>query len=113
MRQAQGAIESGAAGVQLASVIPVFHARGLSKSYHMDEVDVCALRDVNLDIFEREIRRAAGLLGLGKIDAFKHSWQQHSDLKSADQRGKELDHRQRAHRLGTSITPNSETGMIQ
>jgi putative ABC transport system ATP-binding protein len=32
----------------------VFHARGLSKTYHMDEVDVHALRDVDLDIFEGE-----------------------------------------------------------
>jgi hypothetical protein len=33
---------------------PVFHAKGLSKTYHMGEVDVHALRDVDLDIFERE-----------------------------------------------------------
>jgi putative ABC transport system ATP-binding protein len=32
----------------------VFHARGLSKTYHMGEVDVHALRDVDLEIFERE-----------------------------------------------------------
>jgi ABC-type glutathione transport system ATPase component len=32
----------------------VFHARGLSKTYHMGEVDVQALRDVDLDIFEGE-----------------------------------------------------------
>jgi len=33
---------------------PVFHARGLSKTYHMGEVDVHALWDVDFDIFEGE-----------------------------------------------------------
>jgi putative ABC transport system ATP-binding protein len=35
--------------------VPVFHARGLCKTYVMGEVEVHALRDVDLDIYEREL----------------------------------------------------------
>jgi putative ABC transport system ATP-binding protein len=33
---------------------PVFHARKLCKTYVMGEVEVYALRSIDLDIFERE-----------------------------------------------------------
>jgi putative ABC transport system ATP-binding protein len=49
------------------NAISVFHAKGLSKTYHVGEVDVHALRDVYLDIFERprpEPFFAAGIYGM-------------------------------------------------
>ena len=44
----------------------MFAARGLSKTYRMGEVEVVALRSVDLDIFEREFLVLLGPSGSGK-----------------------------------------------
>src|SRR5438034_6168515 len=44
----------------------VFEARGLTKVYHMGEVDVHALKGVDLDLFEKEFVVLLGPSGSGK-----------------------------------------------
>ena len=45
---------------------PVLHARGLTKIYRMGEIDVEALRSVDLDLFESEFVVLLGPSGSGK-----------------------------------------------
>jgi putative ABC transport system ATP-binding protein len=50
----------------MASSVPVFEARGLTKVYHMGEVEVRALRGVDLDLFQSEFVVILGPSGSGK-----------------------------------------------
>jgi putative ABC transport system ATP-binding protein len=47
---------------------PVFTARGLVKVYRMGEVEVQALRGVDLDLFDGEFVVLLGLSGSGKSE---------------------------------------------
>ena len=46
--------------------MPVFYARGLTKTYHMGSVDVPALRAVDLDLYAGELVVILGASGSGK-----------------------------------------------
>jgi len=48
------------------STEPVFSARGLSKTYHLGEVEVAALRHVDLDLYRGEMVVILGPSGSGK-----------------------------------------------
>jgi len=54
------------AAPQSESVEPVFIARGLSKIYRMGDVEVHALRSVNLELYEGELVVLLGASGSGK-----------------------------------------------
>jgi putative ABC transport system ATP-binding protein len=76
----------------------VFRARGLAKTYVMGDVKVHALRDVDIDIFEREFVVLLGpsgsgkstllniLGGLDKPTSGEAAWRDH-DLVAADEAG--------------------------
>ena len=50
----------------MAPAVPVFEARGLTKTYHMGEVEVHALRGVDLDLLASEFVVILGPSGSGK-----------------------------------------------
>jgi len=50
----------------LREATAVFEVRGVSKVYHMGEVDVHALRDVDLDLYQGELAVLLGASGSGK-----------------------------------------------
>jgi len=47
-------------------VLPVFEARALTKTYHMGDVEVPALRAVDLDLYPGELVVILGASGSGK-----------------------------------------------
>ena len=60
----------------------LFEIRELAKVYRMGEVEVHALRDVNLTLDEGRVRRAARPVRFGQVDAAQH----HRRPRRADQR---------------------------
>ena len=52
--------------MSVAERIAVFEARGITKIYHMGEVDVVALRSVDVDLYEGELAVLLGASGSGK-----------------------------------------------
>ena len=49
-----------------SNIVPVFRARGITKVYTMGEVEVFALREADLDLFEGELAVLLGPSGSGK-----------------------------------------------
>jgi len=58
--------EPSPAAARLQAAPPIFRARQLSKTYRMGEVEVYALREVNLDLYEGELVVLLGPSGSGK-----------------------------------------------
>jgi len=84
----------------------VFRVRAVSKIYHMGEIDVLALRSVDLDILEGEILVILGASGSGKstllnilggldVPTSGTVWYRDQELSAATQ--KELTHYRRDH----------------
>jgi len=84
----------------------VFRVRGVSKVYHMGEIDVHALRSVDLDLLEGELLVILGASGSGKstllnilggldVPTSGTVWYRDQELSTADQ--KELTHYRRDH----------------
>ena len=61
---------SGGAPVH-TSAQAVFEARGVTKVYHMGEIDVHALRGVDLDLYARELVVMLGPSGSGELPLLK------------------------------------------
>lgn len=66
-----------------AAVEPVIRVRGVSKVYRLGEVDVCALHEVDLDLYAAEFVVILGASGSGKSTSYSISSTRRGDWETA------------------------------
>ncbi len=89
---------------------PVIEVRNVTKTYRLGDVEIEALRGVDLTVEQRRVRRPHGRLGLGQVDADEHP----RLPRSADQRRllPRRDRHRRARRAGTRRIRSRRIGFV-